>query len=352
MSPTGACATVVPDMVPAVEAAWSVDGRAAGRAARPCRRPLLLYDRRAFQRAGLDPDDPPATLDEVRAASRAAGGQRGATGTGLVVDTELESGGSWFVEQWAAQAGEPSLLPANGRDGRRAETVGLGRRRRRRLARRGWPAWSTTAWPCSVGAQRSGARQPVPSGAAGPPGGDDLPHLRRPGRRAGAAGRTANPTSSWAWRRCPAPAPGTAVAARRAARCGWRPASRDDRGGGRLAARRLPGLAAGQRRVGGGDRVRAAERLGRRLEPLRQAWAERPRAAGGLRRAGRPGRRRPRTWGRWPGPLAELHELLAVAVARCVDGAADPDEALADAAADGDRLLAAYNAGDPARLRD
>ena len=106
---------VVPDMVPAIEAAWTVDGTIQ---AVPfgVSTPVLLYDRNVFRAGGLDPTDPPTTLDEVRAVSESLV-EDGAAAYGLVFDTGAESGASWLVEQLSAQAGELSVVPANGRDG-------------------------------------------------------------------------------------------------------------------------------------------------------------------------------------------------------------------------------------------
>ena len=78
--------------------------------------PVLYYDRAAFERAGLDPDDPPGTFDEVRrCAERLV--ERGATETGITFATY-----SWFVEQWFAEAGEPLVDADNGRGGTPTES--------------------------------------------------------------------------------------------------------------------------------------------------------------------------------------------------------------------------------------
>jgi sn-glycerol 3-phosphate transport system substrate-binding protein len=75
--------------------------------------PVLYFNRRAFEAAGLDPDHPPANADELRSASRQIVSARAAT-YGLAVDTGAEAGGSWFVEQWLSQRDMDSLSPANG----------------------------------------------------------------------------------------------------------------------------------------------------------------------------------------------------------------------------------------------
>ena len=58
-----------------------------------------------FEAAGLDPDDPPVSLEELRAASQAIV-DTGAAATGIALDSGVDSGGGWFLEQWFARAGE------------------------------------------------------------------------------------------------------------------------------------------------------------------------------------------------------------------------------------------------------
>ena len=73
--------------------------------------PVLYYDRAAFERAGLQPDDPPSTFAEVRhCAERLV--ERGAVETGITFANY-----SWFVEQWFAEAGQPLVDAENGRAG-------------------------------------------------------------------------------------------------------------------------------------------------------------------------------------------------------------------------------------------
>jgi sn-glycerol 3-phosphate transport system substrate-binding protein len=75
--------------------------------------PVLYYDKAAFRKAGLDPDKPPATLDEVRTASEKlkSTGAVNKAGFGLKID-------SWFLEQWLAKAGDPYVNNGNGRKAR------------------------------------------------------------------------------------------------------------------------------------------------------------------------------------------------------------------------------------------
>jgi sn-glycerol 3-phosphate transport system substrate-binding protein len=74
--------------------------------------PVLYYDKALFRRAGLDPEDPPATFDEVREASQAIVDE-GVAPVGFSFKTE-----AWFIEQWLAKSGSPYVDNSNGRDGR------------------------------------------------------------------------------------------------------------------------------------------------------------------------------------------------------------------------------------------
>jgi len=74
--------------------------------------PVLYYNQIAFEKAGLDPQKPPATLDEVRAYSQKLV-DSGAANHGIA----LELGG-WFFEQWMAKAGQPFTDNDNGRTAR------------------------------------------------------------------------------------------------------------------------------------------------------------------------------------------------------------------------------------------
>jgi sn-glycerol 3-phosphate transport system substrate-binding protein len=76
--------------------------------------PVLFYNKSAFERAGLNPDDPPLTLDEVRAVSEQLVAS-GAVGTGIALDSGVDSGGGWFIEQWFARANELYADNGNGR---------------------------------------------------------------------------------------------------------------------------------------------------------------------------------------------------------------------------------------------
>jgi len=79
--------------------------------------PILYYDRHAFERAGLDPDQPPRTLEEVREASRMLV-DSGASQYGISLQTS-----AWYFEQLLAKSGAVYADNGNGRDGRATEAV-------------------------------------------------------------------------------------------------------------------------------------------------------------------------------------------------------------------------------------
>ncbi len=76
--------------------------------------PVLYYNKLVFEAAGLDPDVPPGSLDEVRQYSQQIV-DSGAASYGLAIDSGTDSGGGWFLEQWFANAGELYADNGNGR---------------------------------------------------------------------------------------------------------------------------------------------------------------------------------------------------------------------------------------------
>lgn len=76
--------------------------------------PVLYYNRSMFRDAGLDPDDPPRSLEELRDISRQLV-DTGAAAYGIAIDSATDSGGGWFLEQWFANAGELYADNGNGR---------------------------------------------------------------------------------------------------------------------------------------------------------------------------------------------------------------------------------------------
>ncbi|MEY3360839.1 MAG: hypothetical protein RL531_558 [Actinomycetota bacterium] len=78
--------------------------------------PILYYDKNGFRAAGLDPEDPPSTLAEVRAAAEKLQGAGYKYGWGLKLDP-------WYLEQWSAKAGKLYANNDNGRAERATEVV-------------------------------------------------------------------------------------------------------------------------------------------------------------------------------------------------------------------------------------
>jgi sn-glycerol 3-phosphate transport system substrate-binding protein len=76
--------------------------------------PVLYYNRKVFEAAGLDPADSPVSLEELRATSQTIV-DTGAAATGIALDSGVDSGGGWFLEQWFARAGELYADNGNGR---------------------------------------------------------------------------------------------------------------------------------------------------------------------------------------------------------------------------------------------
>ncbi len=76
--------------------------------------PVLYYNKLMFEAAGLDPEDPPVSLEELRAVSQQLVNS-GAAAHGIVLDSGRDSGGGWFFEQWFGRAGEPFADNGNGR---------------------------------------------------------------------------------------------------------------------------------------------------------------------------------------------------------------------------------------------
>jgi len=74
--------------------------------------PVLYYNKTAFRKAGLDPANPPTTLDEVRAASQKLV-DTGTTKFGYSIKLD-----PWYLEHWLAKAGKPYVNNGNGREKR------------------------------------------------------------------------------------------------------------------------------------------------------------------------------------------------------------------------------------------
>ncbi|MBA2624371.1 MAG: ABC transporter substrate-binding protein [Acidimicrobiia bacterium] len=79
--------------------------------------PVLFYNRKDFEAAGLDPEDPPSTFEELRTASQAIV-DSGAARYGLALPLASD-----HVEQWFAKADEQYANNDNGRAERATEVV-------------------------------------------------------------------------------------------------------------------------------------------------------------------------------------------------------------------------------------
>ncbi len=79
--------------------------------------PVLYYNRTAFERAGLDPDKPPATLEEIREYSQKL------VDSGIVRHGIALELAAWHFEQWLAKEGEPFVDHDNGRKGRATQVL-------------------------------------------------------------------------------------------------------------------------------------------------------------------------------------------------------------------------------------
>ena len=72
--------------------------------------PVLYYNKAHFQKAGLDPDDPPETLDEVEAAAKKLKAA-GVSKTPFAINLDR-----WYFEVWVNGAGGDLVNNGNGRD--------------------------------------------------------------------------------------------------------------------------------------------------------------------------------------------------------------------------------------------
>lgn len=99
-----------PDFLPAAVTYYSLD-EVQWPAGFNISSPILYYNKNHFEQAGLDPEDPPDTLDEVREASEAIQ-ESGAADTPFVF---LMS--PWIVENWLKGVGQEIVNEDNGRAG-------------------------------------------------------------------------------------------------------------------------------------------------------------------------------------------------------------------------------------------
>src|SRR5437763_14307865 len=78
--------------------------------------PVLYYNKKAFSAAGLDPNSPPKTLDDVRAAAEKLKANGVESPLGLKTDPIV-------IEQWAAEANQLVANNGNGRKARATKAV-------------------------------------------------------------------------------------------------------------------------------------------------------------------------------------------------------------------------------------
>ena len=76
--------------------------------------PLVYYNKVAFAAAGLDPEHPPASFEELRQFAQQLV-DSGVAGTGIAYDVNFDGGGGWYIEQWIANSGELLVNNLNGR---------------------------------------------------------------------------------------------------------------------------------------------------------------------------------------------------------------------------------------------
>jgi sn-glycerol 3-phosphate transport system substrate-binding protein len=89
--------------------------------------PVMIYNRTLFEAAGLDPDDPPATLDELHTVAQALVDAADAPDADpALADLNYGMGlkrDGWLIEQFLALQGEPLFDERNGRGGRVTSVV-------------------------------------------------------------------------------------------------------------------------------------------------------------------------------------------------------------------------------------
>ena len=84
--------------------------------------PVMFYNKKVFAEAGLDPNMPPQSLEEMRQYSQQIV-DSGAANYGVALESGFDSGGGWYVEQWFAKAQEFYVDGDNGRTSRATEVL-------------------------------------------------------------------------------------------------------------------------------------------------------------------------------------------------------------------------------------
>jgi sn-glycerol 3-phosphate transport system substrate-binding protein len=120
-TPAGACAKAdkysFSDFLPRVVSYFTVNGTIYAMPFNTSGQ-ILVYNKNAFEKAGLDPNKPPATLDELRQYAeqlKSSGASKGAP-----MGLKLAPGD---FEQWRAKANKLFVDNSNGRKGRAAKAV-------------------------------------------------------------------------------------------------------------------------------------------------------------------------------------------------------------------------------------
>jgi sn-glycerol 3-phosphate transport system substrate-binding protein len=99
------------DLLPAVLGQWEVDGTLWPMPFNVSN-PVFYYDRNDFEAAGLDPETPPATLDEMLEMGQAIV-DAGAAENAMSLEVQ-----PWYPEQWSSMAGQELVDHTNGREER------------------------------------------------------------------------------------------------------------------------------------------------------------------------------------------------------------------------------------------
>ncbi len=102
----------VSDLQPNITGYYTVGGKLASMPFNTSM-PVLYYNKTMFEKAGLDPDKPPATLDELAADAAKLSAKNGGPakyGFGAAIY-------GWFLEQLLATSGDTYCDQGNGRDG-------------------------------------------------------------------------------------------------------------------------------------------------------------------------------------------------------------------------------------------
>lgn len=105
-------AALYDDLMPAIESAYTVGDQLIP-AGFSVSNPVLYYNRAHFEAAGLDPDSPPTSMDELRSTAAAL---QAAKIEGLEQPLVMKMD-SWFWEQWLTAQGVDQVDEGNGRDG-------------------------------------------------------------------------------------------------------------------------------------------------------------------------------------------------------------------------------------------